>query len=88
MVPSNGISSSTLEQAWIEDGEAGGHREAHNGRAADGGGNEANEKVKLGRMFEQMEKARKEELEKAVAVKKGTPVICDKTGRRLGGADQ
>ena len=35
-----------------------------------------------------MEKARKEELEKAVAVKKGTPVICDKTGRRLGSADQ
>ena len=28
MVPSNGISSSTLEHAWIEDGEAGGLREA------------------------------------------------------------
>merc|ERR1719318_2453090 len=90
VVPSNGISSSTLEQAWIEDGEAGGYREAHNcnGRAADEGGNEANEKVKLERMFEQMEKARKEELEKAVAVKKGTSVICDKTGRRVGSAGE
>ena len=35
-----------------------------------------------------MEKARKEKLEKAVAVKMGTPVIYDKAGRRLASADQ
>ena len=85
MVSPSGISSTTLD-SWTKDGEAVGHREVPNGRAADGGV-EVSEKLKLERMFKQMEKARKEELDKAVAAKEGTS-ICDKTGRRLGSADQ
>ena len=85
MVSPCGISSTTLD-SWTKDGEAVGRREVSNGRGADGGV-EVNEKLKLERMFKQMEKARKEELDNAVAAKEGT-TICDKTGRRLESAEQ
>ena len=52
MVSPSGISSTTLD-SWTKDGEAVGHREVPNGRAADGGV-EVSEKLKLERMFKQM----------------------------------
>jgi hypothetical protein len=82
VIPPSGISSTALEQTLTVNGGAGGHREAPSGRAADGGV-KVSEKGKGERMFKQMEKARKEELDKADVVKECTQ-ICDKAGRRVG----
>ena len=76
MVPSTGIPSTITEQVDTV-------RLAPIGRVA----GEDGERVKLERMFKQMEQARKEELEKAEAVKEGSK-NCAKTGRRYGSANR